>query len=417
MHASRLLFLFNAALSCGLALFLGLAVPAAAKEKAPARPLLSADFERDPLKSGWTQDVLNEDDEFTGAWSHRDSVSGIYSIEVTKGVWHSPSFPVKPGEYYRLRFASKTAVPGLWAGMFFGQYEDVLAVDVYDRIEVSEDWSTQEFCFRAPPGAVTGRIRFQPTTKTLHVDDVSVEKNDRAAVGEWQDGVAAANPLLRYVPPDARWKHLAKTLEKLRSGGKLRIVLLGDSIINDTCNSMFEVLLERKYPGAQIEVIPSVRGGTGCGYYKEENRVADYVLRYKPDLLVIGGISNGYDAENVRTVIHQVRAKMQPEILVMTGPVAPEEFSKDGFLRYLPPPAKGQALENFEKYNARLGRMSRQEKVEFLDIRAAWNQYIWQSPRPQEWFMRDVVHSNSRGKQVLARILLRYFEPREEDEP
>jgi len=116
----------------------------------------------------------------------------------------------------------------------------------------------------------------------------------------------------------------------------------------------------------------------------------------------------------VRAVIKQVRAKMQPEIMVLTGPVTPEEFSKRNHLGSSGLP-KGTALENFEKYNARLARMCRQEKVEFLDIRAGWNDYIWQSPRPQDWFMRDIVHSNSRGKQVLARILLRYFEPREED--
>jgi hypothetical protein len=56
--------------------------------------------------------------------------------------------------------------------------------------------------------------------------------------------------------------------------------------------------------------------------------------------------------------------------------------------------------------------MTTEEEVELFDLRSAWDEYIRQSPQPSEWFHRDPIHANSRGKQVAGRILLRYFEPR-----
>jgi hypothetical protein len=66
--------------------------------------------------------------------------------------------------------------------------------------------------------------------------------------------------------------------QRLASGGPLRIVMLGDSICNDTSKSLYETLLARIYPKAKIEIVTSVRGGTGCWYYKDEGRVKPYVL-------------------------------------------------------------------------------------------------------------------------------------------
>ena len=72
----------------------------------------------------------------------------------------------------------------------------------------------------------------------------------------------------------------------------------------------------------------------------------------------------------------------------------------------------GKALENIEKFGPRLQQMTAEEDVEFLDLRNVWDQYVRQSNKPCDWFQRDAIHANCRGKQVLARILLRYFEPK-----
>ena len=43
--------------------------------------------------------------------------------------------------------------------------------------------------------------------------------------------------------------------QRLASGGPLRIVMLGDSICNETSKSLYETLLARIYPKAKIEIV------------------------------------------------------------------------------------------------------------------------------------------------------------------
>ena len=111
------------------------------------------------------------------------------------------------------------------------------------------------------------------------------------------DAIYAAMDPITYDPPADRFKHIPKTMAKLREGGDLRMVLLGDSIMGNTSGSRFELLLKRAYPKCNLVKIASLRSSTGCTYYQEDDRIEKYVLRHKPDLLVIGGISNRGDYE------------------------------------------------------------------------------------------------------------------------
>ena len=47
-------------------------------------------------------------------------------------------------------------------------------------------------------------------------------------------------------------------------------------------------------------------------------------------------------------------------------------------------------------------KMTSEEQVEFLDVRSVWDQYLRESFKPGDWFHRDIVHANGRGKQVLG---------------
>jgi len=229
--------------------------------------------------------------------------------------------------------------------------------------------------------------------------------DDRGAVLAKIDAVYATIPPLEYQPPADRWKYLPNTLRRLQEGGTLRIVMLGDSIVNDTSHSQFEKLLERRYPKCQVVKVTSVRGSTGCWWYKEENRVKQWVLDHKPDLVLIGGISQRDDVDSIREVIRQVRAGCRAEILVMTGAFGSVDPRDDKQWHYAIDP-KGM------DYRARLLRMAAEEKVEFLDMTGPWGQYIRASGKPLDWFKRDPVHANDRGFQVLGRILERYLAPK-----
>jgi hypothetical protein len=219
------------------------------------------------------------------------------------------------------------------------------------------------------------------------------------------DAMYASIAPLNYTADPERWKYLPRTMKRLNEGPALKIVMLGDSIVADTASSKYPLLLERMYPKCKIENIVSVRGSTGCWWYKNENRVQEYVLKYNPDLLIIGGISQQGDVESIRAVIKQVRAKIDPEILVMTQAFGNLSDKDAKAFPYAIDPAG-------KDYRATLQRMAAEEKVEFLDMTGPWAQYLRESGKVYGWFHRDPVHANYRGFQILGRILEKYFAPK-----
>jgi hypothetical protein len=210
---------------------------------------------------------------------------------------------------------------------------------------------------------------------------------------------------LKVTPPVDRWARLPRTAGILAKGqGELRVVMLGDSIVNDTSQSRWEETLQAMYPGCKITKITCVRGATGCWWYKEPGRVKRYVLDLKPDVLIIGGISHKDDTESIRDVIGQVRAGSTCDVLLMTGAfgyVDPRDDKQWSF--EIDPTGKD--------YRARLRKLADDEKAAFLDMTAYWGKYIRESGKDLNWFKRDAVHANERGMQVLGQILAGSFAP------
>ncbi len=217
------------------------------------------------------------------------------------------------------------------------------------------------------------------------------------------DAIYAAMDPLVYQPPAGRFANIPKAMAKLRDGGELRMVLLGDSIIGNTSGSAFDLLLMRRYPKCKIIKITSLRSSTGCTYYQHENRVESYVLKHNPDLLVIGGISNGGDAEAVRSVIRQVRAqKPDTEVLLLTpvfGAV------RDEHIRTFTPEID-TTTSNF-RYN--MQKVAAEEHCAFFDMTGPWWAYIQATGKTYGWFQGDAVHANARGCQIIARLLDQWF--------
>ena len=212
---------------------------------------------------------------------------------------------------------------------------------------------------------------------------------------------------MKYAPPADRWKLLPRTLKRLQQGPTLRVVMLGDSIINDTARSSWPLLLKRHYPKCRIRLTTSVRGSTGCWHYKAPGRVGAYVLDFAPDLVMIGGISQRGDIDSIRQVIRQIRAAARPDIMLMTGPFGRVDPNDDKQWAAITKPPK-------DAYGARLKALAAEQKTAFLDIQAAWARYVRSSGKETVWFKRDVVHANDRGEQILGRILAGHLAPPEQ---
>ena len=64
-------------------------------------------------------------------------------------------------------------------------------------------------------------------------DDGIILRNNERTLEEVQKAYSEMPPV-QYSPPVERWEKLPKTRQLLTDGGTLRVVMLGDSIVNDT---------------------------------------------------------------------------------------------------------------------------------------------------------------------------------------
>ena len=314
-------------------LWCGLAWLAASGVNA-AEPLWKSNLDKNPIADGWLLRSLS-DQAPEGGWLEMQGKSGDSCLMVRQGCCGR----ARRSRLSRCIIISRPSFRRRWKAAVFGWRSlprrpgaPPSAADSYDSVYASTRWRQQANCFRSPALAAGIRLRFQATEKPLMVKGASIERTDAESVAAWAEKLYATCPLLHYAPPADRWQRLPQTMKTLQDGGKLRIVMLGDSICNDTSNSLYETLLARAYPQTRIEVVTSVRGGTGCWYYQHENRVEDYVLRFQPDLLIIAGISHNFDPEAIRSVIRQVRARSKCEIMVLTGAVGWDENLCRGYI-------------------------------------------------------------------------------------
>ncbi len=211
-------------------------------------------------------------------------------------------------------------------------------------------------------------------------------------------------PGSRFTPPAHDWKHLQRTRRILNDGGELRLLAMGDSIVNDTMRSAWVAKLSQAYPKADIRATVYVRGGGGCQHYKQENRIAKHVLPLRPDLVLIGGISQ-QDIESILEVIRQLRSALPDiEILLATGtfgtadPRVPEELAK-------------ARHSGTGEYGSALQKLAAEEDCAYLDMTTPWAEYIRGSQVHPHRFYRDRVHANEYGEQILSKILMAFWKP------
>ncbi len=319
----------------------------------------------------------------------------------------SPKFAIDPLTYYRLDFTAQTAAKAMWAMVFFDSLDQVLMADVYSSFDPNDSFEKHTYYLQSKTNAATAQLWIRPIEDSTSVQLQRVRigpDNNPQSIIAWADSIYNTMPPLGNIsiPLDNRDEYLPKTMLALEKGTPLRIVMLGNSIINDTGNSGWEQLLHKQYPGADVKVITSVRGGTGCWYYRENNRIDTFVLQYEPDLLVIGGISHREDTAAIRSVIDQVRARRNAEILVMSGPVGRQGDPRSNSAFTIPPDPASFRLQ--------LKQMSADAAVAYFDMQTEWGKYIQASGKPYDYYLRDPVHANARGRQVLARLLTTYFE-------
>ena len=181
--------------------------------------------------------------------------------------------------------------------------------------------------------------------------------------------------------------------------------MLGDSIVNDASRSAWDLVLQERNPGCRIEKVTSVRGSTGCWWYREDGRVKTFVLEHEPGLVIIGGISERDDIDSIREVVRQVReGRPRVEFLLMTGAFGTVDPMHEKQWRE-------SIADDGKDYRGRLRALAAELDAGFLDMTAAWGRYVRRSGKGLDFFKRDPIHANARGEQILGRVLVRFLGP------
>lgn len=315
--------------------------------------------------------------------------------------------------WYSLSFSAKSDIDGYWWVDFYDKDGNSLP-DVNSRLYANGDWQAYDVVVPTRPEAVTAQIAFV-SKKGAFAKDVKMRRISEKEAAQWCDKLYATLPQLDYVVPKNVWAKLPKSMNAMNSANEFRIVFLGDSIMNDTWCGNFGALLKRDFPRANLKLYLSVRGSTGCWYYHEKEHFEEYVAKYCPDLVVIGGISNWLGSEKssakeaedwmVETIGHC--KAIGAEVVVCTPPPS-YEFRKDEnavpFDFSLCEESGMQHLRwDFHKNAAK------RTGVQLWDLTTGPCETIARSGKPLNWFKRDAAHNDDRGKQLIAQTMAAYF--------
>ena len=339
--------------------------------------------------------------------------NGTYLLRT--GKWVSPKFEIESQAWYRMTFDTKSPVAAYSTARFYDGNGREMGSDNYSGIDASGGWIFNDLFFMGRPLSHHATVAVEVQDGELQVRKIAVGPVSALNVLSWMDDLYAELPPVDYVPPRDRWQHLPRTRHALKTGGELRVLVLGDSIANDFCNSHFQLLIERNNPGVTAHLTPSVRSSTSCCYYRHENRVQDYVIQHAPDLVII--LNLGVDrVAAVLDVVSQVRASIDCEVLVMSGAVSLPDTAilRSGRKRWRKLLAesvelRARTIRVAEQYCRQMQSHASEHRLAVFDLRGVWEDYLASCGKPNDWFLRDPLHANERGKQVLARIAEIYF--------
>jgi lysophospholipase L1-like esterase len=363
-------------------------------------PVFATDLEAEMLGAGWTgTGSMNYGKDLV--WSNQHSHSGQHSLSVIKDKdssdetgWESPHFPVKKNQYYRVKFWAKTSQPTYWAIFFYNQRGTLIEGDHYSLVQPSPHWTEQEFYFQTKYPGVTAAIAFQPLTEQpLYIDDVRITSATRNEAQKWADRLYQRMPAIHFIPPNQQNQQLPNTIQKLNQGKSLNIVFIGDSIANDLSNSLFDVLLEAKFPQSHIQIQFTGKGSTG--WLKLRQQVQQRIIIHQPDLVICQAISNDpkYLSLSLSSIINTTRkASKKTEFLLLTPHLQHWSKDKDGLV-----------------YRNVLLQIAKEQQVAVLDLMMDWNRYLTENHWPVNALLRDSLHMNEPGRQLSARIMVDYF--------
>lgn len=175
----------------------------------------------------------------------------------------------------------------------------------------------------------------------------------------------------------------------------VRILFFGQSITRQDWWRLVEEQLRSRYPWADLEVVNT--GISGFSATQLNRTLPHCVYPYDPDLVVFHDYG-GKDTGEWERMIRDIRHRSAAEILLWT-----DHVGKGG--------DEGQEARNRrEDESSDLIRFTAQRYgCELVDARKQWQRHLERHRLKPDHFLKDNVHLNERGIELLAGFILEHF--------
>lgn len=210
------------------------------------------------------------------------------------------------------------------------------------------------------------------------------------------------------VKPEFSVQALPATRQRLLAGESLRIIAYGDSITagGEATEpglifwNRWADALRQKYPHARIEAINGATGGDSTAQGLQ--RLQAKVLSQKPDLVLIGFGMNDHNregygvplakfADNLRTMIGQIRARTGAEIVL--------------FSAFPPNPKWHFGSHNMAAYAYATEQVAREKHCAFADVFHSWQAFATRK-KPEDLLGNNINHPNDFGHWIYFQALM-----------
>ncbi len=193
---------------------------------------------------------------------------------------------------------------------------------------------------------------------------------------------------------------LEKTINKLTTGKRLRIVALGDSLtygwmVKKGYLAFFEELISIRYPESIIEIVNrGVPGDTAKGGLL---RLSGHVISSKPDLVLVQFALNdaftGHPVnqfkKNISSIITEIKANTSADILLLTSSAL-----------------EGAYRDIAGKYYSALTDIATDKGIPIALTHKYWEEKIAQGTRFETLVQNDGAHPSEEGYRLMAEAIV-----------
>ena len=198
--------------------------------------------------------------------------------------------------------------------------------------------------------------------------------------------------------------NIDNTLHKLKSGEKVKLVALGDSLTYGWMTQYgfldyLEILINKKYPNSEILIInKGVPGDTAAdGLYRLERDV----IKLSPDLVFVqfalndaySGLSASSFQKNFESIIVKIKEKLNSEIALLTS-VAIQDNSMNKVA---------------DEFYAKISESGKKFNLPVIHVHEYWRKKISSGIKHSQLVQFDGVHPTEKGYELMAEAVFELF--------